>query len=214
MTRAQAAASSLRRQAVSSVLLLGLFAICGGASADTKGKHQPIDLQPSSPIARPDAQTVLGRSEHVGVMEDKKSVEVTGVLDTSEPHSTLYVTDMKYFSRDYEQWVRFTVDSGNVVSGHVLDIERKVLRDEHVKQKNGSITHRPWVEVNLCIGKHGFTSQLALMDRSAFTAQLRLGSEDIGKIGRVDPSLQFTAQPDCSAPAPPPPAAAASTATP
>jgi hypothetical protein len=137
-------------------------------------------------------------------MEDKKSVEIIGNLDTKEPKTTLYVADMKYFSRDYEQWVRFTVDSGNVMSSHRLDIERKVLRDERVKERGGGFTHRPWVEVNLCIGKHYFTAEAVLMDRSAYTAQLKLGTEDIDKIGRVDTALQFTAQPDCTPPAPPP----------
>ncbi|MFX4887716.1 RimK/LysX family protein, partial [Acinetobacter baumannii] len=85
--------------------------------------------------------------------EGQKSVDITGNLDTKETHSTLYVANMKYFSRDYEQWVRFTVDSGNVVSSHTLDVERKVLRDEHVKERGGGYSHRPWVEVNLCVGR-------------------------------------------------------------
>lgn len=195
------------------VALACLLAAGGNSSvADSKTKHQPIELLPAAPIARGEAQTVLGRSERVSVMEGPKSVDITGNLDTKEEHSTLYVADMKYFSRDYEQWVRFTVDSGNVVSGHKLDIERKVLRDERVKERGGGYSHRPWVEVNLCIGHHYFTSKVALMDRSAYTAQLKLGTGDIDQIGRVDTALQFTVQPDCTPPKAPAPAASADAA--
>lgn len=196
-------------------ILLGL-AVAGSAvaAAGTKGGHQPIELLPAAPISRPDAQTVLGHAEKVAVFDGNKSVEVIGNLEAKEARSTLYVADMKYFIREGDQWVNFIVDNGHVLSHERLTLERKVLRDEHVKERGGGFQHRPWVEVTLCVGKHSLPVQVALADRSTYTAQLKLGAADIDKIGRVDPTLQYTAQPDCAAPTPPPSAAASAPSPP
>jgi hypothetical protein len=184
------------------VVLLAGFVAFGTAMA-AKPHAPPVDLFPAMPVTRPDAQTVLGHSEHVAIMDGQNSLEVTGDLDPRQDHSTLYVDDMKYYVSDGDMWVSFVVNSGTVLSGKRLTLQRKVLRDQHVKERGGGIMHRPWVEVSLCLGKHLLPVTLALADRSAYTAQLRLGRGDIDKVGRVDPALQFTAQPDCPPPAAP-----------
>jgi hypothetical protein len=192
--------------AVRQSLLILLCAAAGSAAAagSTKNPQQPVQLMPSEPIARPDAQTVLGHAEKVAVMDGAKSLEIVGNLDGKEANSTLYVADMKYFVHDGDMWVSFTVDNGHVTSHEHLALQRQVMRDEHLKERGGGIQHRPWINLDLCIGKHSLPVLIALADRNAYTAQLKLGATDIDKIGRVDPALQFTVQPDCPPPAPPP----------
>lgn len=151
----------------------------------------------------------FGKQEHVQVFGGSgSSVEVPAALTGGGARTVLYAREIKYFFRDGGTWVRFTVDSGSVVTGKHLTIEKPLIKDERVRQKDGGIEHISRVQGELCIGRHRVATELRVSDRSGYTAPLVIGSEDLAPLGAVDPSKNFLHEPDCTlAPAAPAPAA-------
>lgn len=145
-------------------------------------------------VARADT---YGRLEHVRVVADF-TIEVTARLEPSAPGSTLQAVDVKYFQREGGTWVRFTIDNGSVLPGSRITLEKRVLRDERVRQKGGGVEHRPQIELPLCIGDRRLDVRLALLERSSYTAPLLIGASEIAQLGAVDAGRQFMHEPSCS----------------
>ncbi|MBA4285158.1 MAG: hypothetical protein C0434_06455 [Xanthomonadaceae bacterium] len=139
-----------------------------------------------------------GRHERVGVQAGL-GIEIVGRLDPAATASTLRARDVKYFNRQGGMWVRFTVDNGGVLPGSRLRVERPVLKDQKVRQRDGSVEHRPLVELPLCVGRTRIDVQLSLSDRYSYTAPLTLGAPDVARLGAVDTAREFTIEPACSA---------------
>lgn len=142
------------------------------------------------------AAETYGRLEHVRVM-GAASIEVTAKLDGRDSASSLYAYNVKYFQKDGDTWVRFTVDNGSVLPGSRVTLERKVLKDTRHKQNGGGVEHRPLVSLDLCLGDRSFTSTLSVADRTGYTAPLLLGTTDLASLGTVDADRQFTREPAC-----------------
>lgn len=148
----------------------------------------------------------FGKQEHVQVFgSNGASLEVVAALTGGGARTVLYAREVKYFLRDGDTWVRFTVDNGSVITGKHLTIEKPLIKDERVHQKDGGIEHISRVKGELCIGRHRVATELRVSDRSAYTAPLVIGSDDLMPLGGVDPSKNFLHEPDCT-PAPTQPA--------
>lgn len=142
-----------------------------------------------------------GRHERVSVQAGV-GLEIVGRLDPAVPASTLRARDVKYFNRQGGMWVRFTVDNGGVLPGSRLTIERPVLKDQKVRQRDGSVEHRPLIGLALCVGRTRLDAQLSLSDRKGYTAPLTLGAPEVARLGAVDAAREFTIEPACAAPPP------------
>jgi hypothetical protein len=153
-------------------LALGIAAITV-ARADTYGRHERIRVQAS-----------LG-------------IEIVGHLDPAAAASLLRARDVKYFNRQGGMWVRFTIDNGSVLPGSRLTVERPVLQDQKLRQRDGSTEHRPLIELPLCVGRTRIDARLSLSDRNSYTAPLTLGKADIAKLGAVDSAREYTIEPAC-----------------
>lgn len=140
-----------------------------------------------------------GRMEHVKVL-GVTPIEVLAKLDSGADVSALHAVNVKYFTRNGDTWVRFTIDNGSVLPGNHVTLERPVLKDVRIKQKGGGTEHRPLVEVELCVGERIVKSRLSLSDRSGYTAPLLIGVSDLGQLGSVDVARQFTHEPACKPP--------------
>ncbi|GAC1619461.1 MAG: hypothetical protein NVS9B10_00180 [Nevskia sp.] len=165
-----------------------------------------LALVAASVMALPARADTYGRLEHVRVM-GAASIEVTARLDGAGAASSLHAVDVKYFQRDSDTWVRFTIDNGSVLPGSRVTLERRIVKDVKLRQKGGGVEHRPLVEVELCVGDRSFKSMLSVSDRTGYTAPLRLGSEDLAQLGPVDDARQYTHEPSCKPAETPPPAA-------
>ena len=142
-----------------------------------------------------------GRQEHVRVV-GPTPIEVIGALDPSAEYSVLNAEDIKYFQRNGDMWVRFTVDNGSVLQGNHIVLERPVLKDFKVRQRDGGYEHQPRVAIDLCLGVQAFSTEVRLIERDDYTAPLLLGQPDLAKLGSVDRQRQFTQEPRCIAPQP------------
>ena len=153
-------------------LVLGMAA-ASTASADTYGRHERVRVLAS-----------LG-------------IEIDSRLDPAAATSTLRALDVKYFNRQGGMWVRFIIDNGSVLPGSRLTVERPVLKDQMIRQRDGSVEHRPTVSLDLCVGRARIEAKLSVSDRSNYTAPLTLGAAEVAKLGAVDAAREYTIEPAC-----------------
>lgn len=137
-----------------------------------------------------------GRHERVRVLASL-GIEVDTRLDPAIRTSTLRALDIKYFNRQGGMWVRFVIDNGSVLPGSRLTVERPVIKDARVRQRDGSVEHRPTIEMPLCVGRRRLDARLSLTDRSTYTAPLTLGAVETAKLGAVDAAREYTIEPAC-----------------
>ncbi|MDI3260894.1 MAG: RimK/LysX family protein [Sinobacteraceae bacterium] len=163
-----------------------------------------LGLLPWCATAFAAAPAPLGRLERVEI-EDATPIVVTAQLDGRLERTTLYALDIKYFSRDGQTWVRFTVDNGDVLPGQRVTLSRRVLRDQQIRLRNGGIEHRPLVALDLCLGQRRLPAEVDLRERQGYTPPLVLGPAELARLPGVDPARQYTSDPACA----PPTAAAA-----
>jgi len=116
-------------------------------------------------------------------------------LDTGADHSSLNVTDLTIFQRDGDDWVRFRVAGDN---GESALIERKVIRIAKIKRHAGPRQERPVVKLGVCVGNYFGETEVNLVDRSRFKYQLLIGRSFMKSGLLVDPSLQYTSEPQCA----------------
>jgi hypothetical protein len=154
-----------------------------------------IALASFASVARADT---YGKQERVRVMSTPP-IEIVAKLDPGADHTSLNALDVKYFLRDGDTWARFTIDNGSVLPGNRVGVERPVIRDVKVRQRDGGVEHRPVVEMEICIGDRLLKTELNLADRTSYTAPLLIGRTELDKLGSVDVSREFTHDAMCKA---------------
>lgn len=137
-----------------------------------------------------------GRHERVRVLASV-GIEVDARLDPSAAGSTLRAAEVKYFNRGGGTWVRFVIDNGGVLSGSRVPIERPVLKDSKVRQRDGSTEHRPIVTLPLCLGRTRIETLVSVTERSGYTEPLTLGGKALAGLGRIDAGREYTVEPSC-----------------
>ncbi|MDB5986616.1 MAG: hypothetical protein JWR16_1669 [Nevskia sp.] len=140
-----------------------------------------------------------GRQEHVRVV-DATPIEVIAALEPGAELSILNAVDIKYFQREADTWVRFTIDNGSVLQGNHVTLERPVLKDYKVRQPGGGYEHQPRIAIELCLGVQDFKTEVRLNQRETYTAPLVLGQADLSRLGSVDGQRKFTQEPRCVPP--------------
>ncbi len=146
-----------------------------------------------------------GGKERVRVI-NQPPLEIVARLDRGSDGSSLSALDVKYFMRDGKTWTRFTIDNGSVLPGNHISVERQVLRDLKIRQRNGGVEHQPLIQLSFCLGDRVIDAKVTVSDRSDYTVPLVIGRSELDKLGAVDESRQFTQNARCTAP-PVPPAA-------
>lgn len=141
-----------------------------------------------------------GKLEHVQLYGGGKPLEVSARLDPQAGQSILSATDVKYFNKENELWVRFTVDNGSVLPGNHIVMQRPLLKDVRIKQNDGATEHRPLIDMDICVGEQNLKVQLSVRDRTGYTASLVLGKSDLEKIGATITEHEFTREPSCQPP--------------
>ncbi len=125
-------------------------------------------------------------------------VEVKAKLDTGALTSSLHAEDIKYFERDDEDWVRFTIDLENERDGEVVSerIERPVYRKLLLSGAGGE-DRRPAVLMKVCIGGTIYEEQFSLENRDDLIYPVLLGRRTIQHMGEIDVTRTFLQDPDC-----------------
>jgi hypothetical protein len=135
---------------------------------------------------------IVGRIERVRIYPG--DLVLRAKLDTGARNSSLNGPSMTKFEKNGETWVRFSVKNHR---GQEATIERKIIRQAKIKQKNQDSERRPVIMLGICLGRQYREVEVNLVDRAEFNYQMLIGrSFMIGHLV-VDPELKFTAEPDC-----------------
>ncbi|WP_341706044.1 ATP-dependent zinc protease [Halopseudomonas sp.] len=151
-----------------------------------------------SPLTLADSPRNLGWIEQ-GVIEPA-DMTVKFKLDTGALTSSMHAEDIERFERDGQQWVRFRVALEDLKSRDQISevFERPLERDLRVRGAGGS-EDRPVVRMEVCIAGERLNEEFSLRDRSNMHYPVLLGRRTLDRLGNVDSSRTFTAEPNCVA---------------
>jgi hypothetical protein len=115
-------------------------------------------------------------------------------LDSGADNSSLNALDVVEFERNSEKWVRFELVDD---LGQSVVIERRLVRIAKIKRHRGMRQERPVVRMGICVGNYYKEAEVNLVDRSKFKYPLLIGRSFMGDALVIDPSAQFTLEPEC-----------------
>ncbi|MGH8380651.1 ATP-dependent zinc protease family protein [Pseudomonas sp.] len=147
--------------------------------------------------------TLYGRYEYIALPEFGGET-LKAKMDTGALTASLSAKDIKLFTRDGEDWVRFrlaTKESDGKVYEHKLARISKIKNraDEDEDGEGAEISKRPVVDLELCLGDVKRTVEVNLTDRSSFNYPLLIGAKALREFkAAVNPARRFTAgKPEC-----------------
>jgi hypothetical protein len=138
------------------------------------------------------AKQVIGWVERVRVTPG--DIVMNAKIDTGAKTSSLNARDIKEFSRNGEQWVRFTVTNRE---GGTVSIERRLRRVAVIKRHFGGKERRLVVRLGICVAGVYRYAEVNLVDRSGFNYGLLIGRSFLKGRLVVDPGRTFTVEPEC-----------------
>lgn len=122
-------------------------------------------------------------------------LELEAKLDSGAEHSSLHVEKRRYFRRDGERWIRFTVEGQ---SGRKVAFERRLLRKAAIKQLSGRSSVRPVVAIKICLGTVVKRVEVNLVDRSGYDYALLVGRSFLADSFLVDTAAEALQSLACS----------------
>ena len=135
---------------------------------------------------------IVGRVEEVRIFPG--NLVLRAKLDTGARTSSLHAPRIKRFEKNGEAWVRFSVKNHR---GMEATIERRIVRQARIKQKNGEPEERLVILLGVCLGTQYREVEVNLVDRAEFLYPMLVGrSFMIGHV-LVDPELKYTSEPAC-----------------
>lgn len=152
-------------------------------------------------LTTPAAAVTYGAREHVR-LSGPPPIEIVAALDPSATHASLRVGSLKFQLHEDGTWVRFVVDSGDVVTLKHVVYEARVQQDRKVALRDGGLRHEPVVSLSFCVGDHRFTAPVTLLLQRGYTPPMTLGAPQIAVLGHVDADARFEHEPSCATAAP------------
>ena len=134
----------------------------------------------------------IGWVEKIGIPE--LGVTVNGTLLSGAEICSLNSSDIQYFKRDGQDWVRFKVLNRY---GPSIQAEKPVIRFASIKSKSGPAEKRPVVRFGLCIGTHFAQTEISLTNRKKFSYDMLIGRGFEAGHFLIDPSVTYTQEPSC-----------------
>lgn len=162
----------------------------------------PVCTMPEVPAAEAEAEPCIAPAEAlpdasaakmtVGAVEtvliSPPGIPVAARIDTGADSSSLTATDVVYFERDGDEWVRFDIE----VDSTIYTIEREVHRHVRVVQQSDiEGTRRPVVVLRVQIGELFGSFEFNLSDRRHLKHPVILGRNFLMDTMLVDVSREF-----------------------
>ena len=183
-------------------IMLAAGALCGFTAQAQTPATPAATAAAAAPAPAAAAPHVYGRIERA-LVTGSPSIEVAAQLDGGGDATVLLVNDIKYASGEGGMYVHFTIDNGQVMSGRTVNLALRVLKDQHVRDRDGGVVHHPIVAMNFCIGSHAFSSNVTLEPRNSYTPPLVLSKADAAQFAPIDPTKKNTGDANCAAPVAP-----------
>lgn len=153
------------------IFLLALFGVIFGAEA--KGEMRE--------------KTVMGWLESVFLKP--WSIRVTAKLDTGAKTSSLHADDIEHFTKNGQEWVRFTLTGAE--DDKTVVVERPQVRTVYIKERRARATKRDVVTMVLCKNGRDYETEFTLVDRSNFNYPVLLGRSFLKDVALVDSGDTF-----------------------
>jgi hypothetical protein len=141
-----------------------------------------------------DQGTTLGWVEQVAIQDT--SLVMDAKIDTGADNSSINASDIGYFTRGGETWVRFNLRDR--MGAHVT-LERPLLRLGQIKRKQGGHIERPVVTLAFCVAGQMVDAEVNLAKRDHFKYQLLVGRSLMANRFLVDPVRTHITRPACAA---------------
>lgn len=128
-------------------------------------------------------------------------VQAKAKLDSGALTSSLHAEDIRHFTRDDQQWVRFTLELEDERTGKMFrkTLEKPVYRTVRIRGAGGS-ERRPVVIMKICLGNIVYEDQFNLEDRGDMIYPILLGRRTIQHMGVIDVTRTFVNDPACDGP--------------
>ncbi|WP_257279710.1 MULTISPECIES: RimK/LysX family protein [unclassified Endozoicomonas] len=161
---------------------------------DTVTVKVPADdkLRVKKQIDRPvdvSGLALLGELEQVHIKGFKNAFKAR--IDTGAKTSSINATDIKYFTKNGEKWVRFKV----VNDGKSQTFERKVHREVSIKRHGGLANQdRVTVFIPITLGQISKNVEFTLTNRTGFEYPILIGERLLSNTALVDVARQNIAE--------------------
>lgn len=170
--------------------LIRIFLLCmlSLMSASCRTAPKP-GIVPAVEHPKTDAhrQNIIGEIEPVYLLP--AASPFLARIDTGAEYSSIDAQNIKFFERDGEKWVAFTVI--NRQTGESRRFEKELVRQVTIRRIEES-EKRPMVEMDVKFGSETFKALFSLSDRSKFNYQALIGRNILNGRAIVDTSLAQT----------------------
>lgn len=137
-----------------------------------------------------DQLTVIGLREWINLPE-LGMVGLRAKIDTGASTSALHATDIQPFTRDGEDWVRFTAHLGTLVQRRHR-CEAPLVTVKTIRSSNGQAQSRYVIRTLLTLGDRTWPVEFTLACRKTMRYRVLLGSKALVKSGLVvNPALTY-----------------------
>ena len=135
---------------------------------------------------------VIGWLENVKI--DNSDFQLKAKIDTGATTSSLNAEIIKAFTKDKQNWLRFSVTNKD---GQKVAFERKILRYAKIKRKRAQAVERPVIKLGVCIGTVYRELEVNLADRNNFEYHMLIGRNYLQGYFLVDSELVYLSSPSC-----------------
>jgi len=148
-----------------------------------------------SQLAKPEAESqhrvIMGWLESIFIRP--WNLRLTAKLDTGAKTSSLHADSIEHFSKNGEDWVRFTLGDLEDKKQVPIIVEKPLLRTVNIKCKSDDCqsSKRDVVLLALCKNGKEYQAEFNLVDRSNFNYPVLLGRAFLKDVALVDANETF-----------------------
>jgi len=149
----------------------------------------------SAPLPNPEAQpkqrVIMGWLESIFIRPWNR--RLTAKLDTGAKTSSLHADRIEHFSKNGEDWVRFSLGDIEDKKQAPILVEKPLLRTVNIKCKGDDCqpSKRDVVMMTLCKNGKEYETEFNLVDRSNFNYPVLLGRGFLKGVALVDANETF-----------------------
>lgn len=140
--------------------------------------------------AQPGSRVIMGWLESIFIKPWGK--RLTAKLDTGAKNSSLHADKIEHFSKNGEEWVRFSlVDLEQNNKEPPIQVERALVRTAYIKSHSKTSSKRDVVMLTVCKNGTDYPTEFNLVDRSNFNYPVLLGRSFLKDVAMVDAAATF-----------------------
>ncbi len=141
-------------------------------------------------IEPPYSSTLAGWREWVG-LPDLGLPWIKAKIDTGAQTSALHASSIEEFSRDGEEWVRFTAHPWQLSDADPATVELPVHDRRTVRSSSGHSQARLVVLMDIALCGRSITSEVTLTSRDEMVFRMLVGREALRQGFTVDPARSY-----------------------